>query len=62
MLLSKSPPFNGRTPDEIMKKVEVGKWEFGASRWKEITADAKDFVTKMLTYDPLQRPNAQQIL
>ena len=41
-----------------MDKVKVGTWSFSSPKWENISKDAKDFVTKMLTYDPHDRPNA----
>ena len=62
MLLSGSAPFNGATAEEIMGKVLIGKWGFNGKVWQGISAEGKDFVTQLLTYDPDDRPTAQKIL
>jgi len=62
MLLSGTAPFNGSTPQEIMGNVRKGQWSFKAAIWKSISADGKDFISKLLTYDPVARPSAQEIL
>jgi len=45
-----------------MKKVKIGKFSFSDSCWTNISDKAKDFITKLLTYDPEKRPTAQEAL
>ena len=56
------PPFNGSSDQEIMKKVRVGKFSFSDPCWANMSDKAKDLITKLLTYDPEQRPSAQEAL
>jgi hypothetical protein len=34
-----------------MKKVRAGKFSFDDACWKNISANAKDFIKQLLTYD-----------
>jgi serine/threonine protein kinase len=45
-----------------MKKVRAGKFSFTDQCWSSISDKAKDFITKLLTYDIEQRPSAEQAL
>ncbi len=49
-MLTGKPPFNGRRDEEIMEKIKKG--EFNLEMKTFISKDAKDLITKMLTYDP----------
>ncbi len=62
IVLSGMPPFNGATDQEIMKKVRIGKFSFSEPVWSNITDKAKDFITKLLTYDIDKRPSAEEAL
>ena len=60
ILLSGEPPFNDPRADNdaIMKKVEVGKYDIDHGVWKSISAEGKDLIKKLLTYDPSDRISA----
>src|SRR5688572_17977491 len=60
--MSGIPPFNGATDQEIMKKVKIGKFTFDDEHWKSSTPEVKDFISKLLTYDPEKRPSAEEAL
>ena len=45
-----------------MKKVKLGKFSFSDSCWASISDKAKDFISKMLTYDIDKRPEAAELL
>ena len=62
MLSGGIPPFNGVSDQEIMKKVKLGKYVFHTSLFKEVSEVAKDFVSKLLQYDPEKRISAQEAL
>jgi calcium-dependent protein kinase len=62
IILSGIPPFNGASDQEIMKKVRVGKFSFTDPCWSNISDKAKDLITKLLIYDPEQRPSAEDAL
>jgi serine/threonine protein kinase len=45
-----------------MKKVRVGKFSFSDPCWSNMSDKAKDLITKLLIYDPDQRPSAEEAL
>lgn len=62
ILLSGTPPFNGSNDNAIMQKVKTGKYSMSGTEWDAISEDAKDLISKMLTYDPEKRPSAEACL
>ena len=60
--LSGMPPFNGQSDQEIMKKVREGQFSFDDRIWQTISENAKSFIRSLLTYNPEERPSAQQAL
>jgi calcium-dependent protein kinase len=62
IVLSGMPPFNGNTDQEIMKKVKIGKFSFSDPCWSSISDNAKDFITKLFTFDMDKRPSASEAL
>lgn len=52
ILLSGSPPFTGKNDDEIMENVENGEYDLETKIWKNISQEAKDFIRKLLEYEP----------
>ena len=62
ILLSGTPPFGGSNEKQIMKNVEIGKYDFDGEAWKKVSENAKDFVKKLLTYDPKKRLSAKEAL
>lgn len=62
IVLSGIPPFNGASDQEIMKKVKLGKFSFQDAVWGNVSDDAKDFITQLLTKDQDKRPSAEQAL
>ncbi|KAM3134083.1 hypothetical protein pb186bvf_013809 [Paramecium bursaria] len=61
-LTNSYPPFPGKTDERIMEKVAKGQYNFDTHEWDEISKEAKDFIKKMLTYDPAKRYTASQCL
>ena len=61
IMLCGSPPFNG-SDDQIIAKVKRGTWEFRGQIWNNISDEAKDLVTKLMTKDPAQRLTAVDAL
>ena len=57
-LIISYPPFPGKTDERIMEKVAKGQYNFDTHEWDEISKEAKDFIKKMLTYDPAKRYTA----
>ena len=62
VLLSGSLPFFGDTQDELFDRILSGTFSFEDPCWEDISQEAKDLVTNMLTVDVDERPTAQQCL
>lgn len=62
IMLCGYPPFNGKTDNDIYKKIEVGKFEFKHNDWKNVSSEAMDLIKRMLTYDPKKRISAQEVM
>lgn len=62
ILLSGSPPFNGKDDDQICRAVVKGEYEFKESKWKGVSEEAKDLISKMLVLDTEERISAQEAL
>lgn len=62
IILSGTPPFNGNSDAEIMKRVKAGKYTFDIPEFKNVSEKAKDFISKLLTYDPEKRVSAADAL
>lgn len=66
IMLCGYPPFHGDSDDDILKKIQSGKFQFEgpsyAKIWTKISSEAKDMISKMLTLDHNKRPSALEIL
>lgn len=62
ILLSGTPPFDGSDDQAIMDKVKIGKYSLTDGEWYKISFDAKDLLSKMLTYDQNLRISAEVAL
>ena len=62
ILLSGTPPFDGETDNDIEKAILKGDFKFKGRVWDSVTDDAMDFIQDLLTYDPLERPTAEEAL
>ena len=62
VLLCGYPPFGGSTDDQILKKISVGRFSFPSPEWDFISAEAKDLVNKMLTFNYHTRISAREAL
>jgi len=51
VLLSGLSPFMGETDVETMANVTIAKYDFEDESFDEISEDAKDFISKLLTKD-----------
>ena len=61
-LLSRRAPFGGEYNEEIMKKIEEGKYSLEFYPFNKISENAKDLIRKLLTKDVDQRISAQDAL
>eukprot|EP00331_Platyophrya_macrostoma_P017306 CAMPEP_0176466452 /NCGR_PEP_ID=MMETSP0127-20121128/37899_1 /TAXON_ID=938130 /ORGANISM="Platyophrya macrostoma, Strain WH" /LENGTH=495 /DNA_ID=CAMNT_0017859619 /DNA_START=33 /DNA_END=1515 /DNA_ORIENTATION=+ len=66
IMLCGYPPFHGDSDDDILKKIQSGKFQFEgpsyAKVWTKISPDAKEVITQMLTLDYTKRPSALEVL
>jgi len=62
MLLASALPFYGNERDQVVKKILKGKYSFKARRWKRVSPEAKEFISKLLVLDPDERPDAETAL
>ena len=62
ILLCGYPPFGGHTDDQILRRVNAGKFSFPSPEWDFVSFEAKDFIQKMLVMDPAQRITARDAL
>jgi calcium-dependent protein kinase len=62
MLLTGSPPFWGSDADEVLAKVRTDEVEFDDNVWRKYSPLARDFVTRLLTRNPDERPTAAHMV
>ncbi|XP_037043462.1 obscurin isoform X3 [Bradysia coprophila] len=62
ILLGGSSPFRGNNDKETLMRIQEGRWEFRESIWTNISAEAKDFITKLLVYTPSSRMDVRTAL
>lgn len=61
LLLSGRCPFNGATEDAILDEVMAGKLDLTGPVWDKVSTDAKNLLSRMLTYDYQKRPFAKDL-
>jgi calcium-dependent protein kinase len=62
ILLCGYPPFNDSNDNDIFKRILHGKFDFPQDEWSHVSNEAKDVVTRMLTYDQSLRPSSEELL
>ena len=62
VLLSGYLPFYGNTQEELFDKILTASFSFNNKCWDDISDQAKDLVSKMLTLRPEDRPSAEECL
>lgn len=62
ILLCGYPPFGGRTPGEIYKKILKANFYFNSMEWSSVSKLAKDFIKKMLSKHASGRISAEEAL
>jgi len=62
IMLCGFPPFYEENNALLFEKIMAGKYQFLAPYWNNISADAKDLVSKLLTVDPAKRLTAEMAL
>ncbi|XP_076316761.1 protein Obscurin-like isoform X4 [Tachypleus tridentatus] len=62
LLLSGCSPFLGEDDRETLNKVQEGKYSFLLDGFAEVTDEGKDFISKLLVYDPQGRLDVKAAL
>jgi len=62
ILLCGFPPFYGDNDNQMFRKIKAGQYKFLAPYWDPISADAKDFVSKLLVVDSSKRMDCERAL
>ena len=60
ILLCGFPPFWGESQGELFDKILAADYEFPSPEWDSVSADAKDFIQKLLVKDNRARMTAEQ--
>jgi len=64
ILLCGFPPFHDEENDlkKLYKKIKGGQYSFPSPYWDNISSDAKDLVSKLLTVNPKKRANYKEVV
>lgn len=62
ILLSGQLPFKGKTKKAIMDQIIAGTYDFAGKEWSLVSEKAKNFVAKLMNYNPDERLSAEQAL
>lgn len=62
VLLCGYTPFRSDDQAELIRETTRGRIEFHERYWKNVTQEAKDFITSLVQVDPTKRPTAEQAL
>jgi serine/threonine protein kinase len=62
ILLCGRPPFNSKSNREVLEKTARGQYSMVGAEWDDISAEAKDLVTRMLKVNPDERISTTDIL
>mmetsp|Transcript_13951 Transcript_13951/g.10056 ORF Transcript_13951/g.10056 Transcript_13951/m.10056 type:complete len:111 (-) Transcript_13951:375-707(-) len=62
MLLSGEPPFQGKTEVEVYKNISIGRVDFKSKIWNWISAEAKDLIRSLMTYNWQDRMTASEAI
>jgi len=62
ILLSATPPFNGKNEIEVFNKIRCCDYDFPEKQWSYISEHAKDFIGKLLHPIAAKRMSAEQAL
>ncbi|KAI8993411.1 kinase-like domain-containing protein [Pilobolus umbonatus] len=61
-VLSGYTPFFGEDQNELFEHIMRGKYEYDEDYWCDISDEAKDFIDKLLTFNPKNRITAEEAL
>lgn len=62
ILLGGYPPFIEQNQRELFRKIRKGDFEFHEEYWGQVSQDAKDMISCLLTVNPTKRLTAQSTL
>eukprot|EP00957_Ditylum_brightwellii_P045304 3434132-Ditylum_brightwellii.AAC.1 len=62
ILLGGYPPFIEQNQRELFKKIKKGQYEFHVEYWGQISSEAKDLISGLLTVNPDKRLTAKDAL
>jgi len=62
LLLCGFPPFYGENLPEVFEQIMKAEYDFPEPYWNEISAEAKDFIAKLLNVDAKKRFSAEQAM
>lgn len=62
ILLGGYPPFIEQNQRELFRKIRKGQFEFHEEYWGQVSQDAKNLITSLLTVDPTRRSNATKAI
>lgn len=62
ILIGGYPPFIEQNQRELFRKIKRGSYEFHVEYWGQISREAKDLISALLTVDPKRRLSAQKAL
>lgn len=62
ILLGGYPPFIEQNQRELFKKIKKGQYEFHVEYWGQISSEAKDLISGLLTVNPDKRLSAEDAL
>jgi calcium/calmodulin-dependent protein kinase (CaM kinase) II/calcium/calmodulin-dependent protein kinase I len=58
ILLGGYPPFIEQNQRELFRKIRKGEFEFHEEYWSQVSSEAKDLITSLLTVNPTKRKSA----
>lgn len=62
VLLSQKKPFMAKTRSKVKEKIMKCTYSFDTKEWKNISQEAKDFVSSLLVFHPDKRPTSKEAL
>ncbi|KAI9914337.1 hypothetical protein PsorP6_006888 [Peronosclerospora sorghi] len=62
ILLCGYPPFHHENRSALFRLIKAGQYEFDSPYWDDVSAEAKDIISKMLVLTPAERWSARQLL
>lgn len=61
-MLAGKPPFNGNDPTTIQGKIKNGNLRLRKKNFENVSTEAKEFLKQLCSFDPKDRPTAEEAL